>query len=120
MRALTVQGVLSPQELSELLPAVGVTVQSSVGYAFGTMNIVLFVGRKYTFRSGDYLGLLLMATFDATVQRIDVGYAGGGAGFLGAVWGAGSDLEDHLINAIVDRLTARSLTWSEVRMTTDG
>jgi len=115
MRSLLIQGEVDAAGLAGLLPSVGATVQTAVSYAFGNTRIALYVGRKFTFRSNDYLGILLLAASDGTSQRIDVSYAGGGAGFLGAVWGAGRDLEDNLIGVLADVLASRSLQYSEIR-----
>jgi hypothetical protein len=114
VRSLLVQGELPPEELAGLLPAVGADVQTSVGYAFGTVRVFLYVGRKFTFRSSDYLGLTLLAASDGKTQRIDVSYAGGGAGLMGIEWGAGRSLETSLVDAVVAALGEKSLQYSEV------
>ncbi|MCI4352615.1 MAG: hypothetical protein L3K14_04425 [Thermoplasmata archaeon] len=114
MRSLLVQGEVEAADLAELLPSVGAEVQSAAAYAFGTTRIVLYVGRKFYFRSSDYLGILLLAASDGASQRIDISYAGGGSGLMGVQWGAGTDLEASIFDAVVAVLTGKSLSYTEL------
>jgi hypothetical protein len=114
MRSLLVQGEIDATEIAAVLPTAGAKVQTAVGYAFGATRIALYIGRKYTFRSNDYLGIILLAASDGTTQRIDVSYAGGGSGMLGVVWGAGTDLENEVLNAISQVASRLGLRCTEV------
>jgi hypothetical protein len=114
MRSLLIQGEIEAAELGEVLPGAGAKVQTSLAYAFGATHVALFVGRKFTFRSNDYLGIVLMTASDGTTQRVDVSYAGGGSGILGAVWGAGRDIEDAVGDAIRSIAQRRGLQCSEI------
>ena len=113
MRSVFVHGTLSSTDLSSLLGAIGAEGQSSVEYAFGPVRIVLLVGRKFAFRSNDYLGVVVLAASNESSQRVDVGYAGSGSGILGAQWGAGESIETNLYDALVRLLQSRSLSYQE-------
>jgi hypothetical protein len=114
MRSLLVQGEIAGADLSGVLSSNDATVQGAAAYAFGSTRVVLYVGRKFYFRSNDYLGVVLLATTDGASQRIDVSYAGGGAGLMGVQWGAGSDLETSLFDALVALVTSKSLQYTEI------
>ncbi len=114
MRSLLIHGEIGPNELGDSLPAAGAKVQTAVAYAFGTTRVCLFVGRKFTFRSNDYLGIIVLAATDGTTQRIDVTYSGGGSGLIGMVWGAGQDIENEVGNAILSMAQQRGLQVEEV------
>jgi hypothetical protein len=114
MRSILVQGEIEAADLSGILPSIDATVQGTGAYAFGNTRVVLYVGRKFYFRSNDYLGVVLLAATDGATQRIDVSYAGGGAGLMGVQWGAGSDLETSLFDALVALLTSKSLHYTEI------
>jgi len=120
MRSLLVQGELGAVDLAGVLPAIGITVQNSVGYSIGNTRVVLYVGRKFYFRSNDYLGIVVLTATTENSQRIDLNYAGGGSGMMGVQWGAGRDLETTLFDAIVAALVARSLAYSEIPPTASG
>ncbi len=114
MRSLLIHGEIGPAELGEILPSAGAKVQTAVAYAFGTTRVCLFVGRKFTFRSNDYLGIILMAATDGATQRIDVTYSGGGSGLMGMVWGAGQDIENEVGNAILGMAQQKGLQVQEI------
>ena len=113
MRSILVQGEVSPAELDGVLGSVGVQRQAITTYSLGPTRVAIVLGCKYYFRSNDYLGVALVAVSDGTAQRIDVSYAGGGAGLLGFQLGAGNDLEAHLTEALSDLLRARSLRFGD-------
>lgn len=114
MRSMLVQGSLSGGELAESAREAGVEVQAAAAYELGTTRVEFLIGKRFYFRSNDYLGLVVVAATDGAVQRIDVGYAGGGSGLLGVQWGAGNDLESTVYAALLERLRARSLPASDV------
>jgi hypothetical protein len=114
MRSLLAHGELSASDLTGLLSSIGAEPQSAAAYAFGNTRILLCVGRKFYFRSNDYLGILFLAATDGTTQRIDISYAGGGSGLLGFQWGAGVDLEGTLFNAVAALLNSRSIQFEDV------
>jgi len=113
MRSVFVRGEVSPGDLSNLFASVGAEGQASTSYAFGEVRVVLLVGRKFAFRSNDYLGLVILAATNGQNQRIDVSYAGAGSGLLGVQLGAGESLETNLFNAVLQLLQARSLSYQE-------
>jgi len=117
MRSLLVQGELSGDDLQNAFRAGGADLQAATAYEFGTVKVLLLVGRKYFFRSNDQLGIVLLATTNGTTQRIDVSYAGGGSGLLGIQYGAGQSLENGLFEGIVSGVQSRSLPCQEVRPT---
>jgi len=113
MHSVLVRGEVPPSDLAGLFVAVGAEGQGAVGYAYGNVRIVLYVGRKFFFRSNDYLGLVILASTDGASQRIDISYAGGGSGLLGVQWGAGDSLETSLFDALLNVLRARSLAYGD-------
>ncbi|HTT72745.1 MAG TPA: hypothetical protein VMG99_01145 [Thermoplasmata archaeon] len=113
MRSVLVNGEVGGDDLGGLFSAVGADAQGAVAYAFGPVRVVVLVGRKFFFRSNDYLGLVIVATTDGREQRIDISYAGGGSGLLGVQWGAGSDLESQLYTEVVGLVQRRSLSCSD-------
>jgi|GEM_PF-4590666 len=115
MRAILVRGELGGADLSGLFATVGAEVQSATSYAFGSTRVVLIVGRKFFLRTNDRLGLVVVAASDGAVQRIDLSYAGGGSGLIGNfLYGAGDSLEAQLLDALVQLLSSRSLSYGEV------
>jgi hypothetical protein len=113
MRSLLVQGELS---VADLVAAFDSTVgerQSHAAYTLGNVRVLQLVGRKFFFRSNDYLGVVLLAATDGVSQRIDIAYAGGGSGLLGVEWGAGDKLEGSLFDALTQALQARSLPYQD-------
>ena len=114
MRSVLIEGELGDAELAAVLQGADVQEQSATAYAFGTTRVALLVGRKFFFRSNDYLGLVIVAATDGRVQRIDISYAGGGAGLLGVQWGAGTDLETQVYQSLMERLRARTLRCSDI------
>lgn len=114
MRSILVQGELSNDQLASTFQGVVGEVQTVITYAFGSVRVVLLVGRKFFFRSNDYLGLALLATTDGTTQRIDMSIAGGGSGVFGVQWGAGASFEEELYQAISSALAQSSLNAQEV------
>ena len=113
MRSILVEGELSNVELAAVLQGAGVEQQTAAAYAFGTTRVALLVGRKFFFRSNDYLGLVVAAATDGRVQRIDISYAGGGSGLLGVQWGAGTDHETKVYLSLMERLRTRSLRCTD-------
>lgn len=113
MRSVFVHGELSADDLGGLLGSAGASGQFSASYAFGDVRVVIYVGRKFMFRSNDYLGVLVVATSNGTSQRIDLSYAGGGSGMLGVQWGAGDSIELDLYDALLSLIQSRSLTYQE-------
>ena len=90
---MLVQGAVTPETVIALWGSAGAEVQAATRYAFGGTAVMIVVGRKFYFRSNDYLGVVCVTTTSGGTQRIDVSYAGGGSGMLGVQWGAGNDLE---------------------------
>jgi hypothetical protein len=113
MRSLLVQGELSPSDLTGAFDSIGAERQGTSAYTLGNVRVLQLVGRKFFFRSNDYLGLVLLAATDGVSQRIDIGYAGGGSGLLGIQWGAGDKLEGSLFDALTQALQARSLPYQD-------
>jgi hypothetical protein len=114
MRSLLVKGEVAGGDLAAALSTIGADVQSSAAYAFGNTRIFLAVGRKFFFRSNDYLGVVILGASDGATQRIDLSYAGGGSGLMGVQWGAGTDLENNLFDAMVAVLNEKSLSYSDI------
>lgn len=110
MQSVVVNGEVPPEDLQGLFEAAGVDPQSAVAYAFGTTRIAIFVGRKFFVRTNSHLGVVLVAATDGTTQRIDIGQAGAGSGFMGTEWGAGDDLEARLYNALAELVQQRGLS----------
>lgn len=100
MRTLLVTGELSGNELATAFQQVANEIQTSVAYSFGDIRIVLIVGRKFFFRSNDYMGATILAATNGTTQRIDLSSAGGGSGLLGIQWGAGNKFEQQLFDGV--------------------
>jgi hypothetical protein len=113
MRSVLVNGEIAPSDLGSLFGSVGAESQGAVAFAFGETRIALYVGRKFYFRSNDYLGLVILAATNGVTTRIDLSYAGGGSGLLGIQLGAGDDLEAKLYEALVGLLQSRSLGFSD-------
>lgn len=117
VRSVLVQGEVAPGDLQDLLANAGVEIQAASMYAFGATRVALFVGRKFFLRSNDRLGVVVLSAANGPVQRLDLSYAGGGSGLLGAQWGAGNDLEAQLYDGLVALLQERSMRFSDVAPT---
>jgi len=111
---MLVQGAVTPETVIALWGSAGAEVQAATRYAFGGTAVMIVVGRKFYFRSNDYLGVVCVTTTSAGTQRIDVSYAGGGSGMLGVQWGAGNDLESSLFDAIASLLRQRGIAFNEI------
>ncbi|HTT44659.1 MAG TPA: hypothetical protein VMH38_01405 [Thermoplasmata archaeon] len=114
LRSILVQGELSPTDLEAAFSGGGAEGQASTSYAFGSVKVLMIVGRKFYFRTNDQLGAVLLATSNGQTQRIDISYAGGGSGLLGIQMGAGNDLEGNLFDSVVNTVQSRSLSCQEV------
>ena len=111
MRSLALRGELSSEDLVGLLSSIGVGGQGVAEYTLGSVRVVILIGDKYMMRTNDRFGVVVVAAADGSRQRIDLGSAGGAQGLLGVKWGAGESIERELVDALVQLLESRSLTY---------
>jgi len=114
MRSVVIQGEISAGDLGGLITGAGADLQASAAYAFGSTRVAIFVGKKFFFRSNDYLGVLVVAASDGSTQRVDMSYAGGGSGLLGVQLGAGANIENSLFEGLAGLAQSRNLTFQDV------
>lgn len=113
MRSVMVRGEISDTEVTNLLVAAGAESQGAASYTMGTVRVRILVGKKFYFRTNDYIGAVVVTTTDGVTQRIDLSYAGAGSGFLGSQMGAGSDLENAMYDALIGAVRSRSLLYED-------
>jgi hypothetical protein len=114
MRSVLIRGEIPASDLGGLMGGAGADLQASTAYAFGSTRVAIFVGKKFFFRSNDYLGVLVVSASDGSTQRVDLSYAGGGSGLLGVQLGAGTSIENSLFESLTGLAQSRNLTFQDV------
>lgn len=109
MRTLLVRGELPLEQVHLALQRCGVDLTGSCAYAFGSVRIAMYVGRKYYYRVGDFVGLAVLVSTDGSTQRLDIAGAGGARGLLAIELGAGDALEGEVHGALAGALHALGL-----------
>jgi hypothetical protein len=116
MRSVLIQGEIPAAELGGLLGAAGVELQASAAYAFDNTRVSIFVGKKFFFRTNDYLGVLVVTASDGATQRVDLSYAGGGSGLMGIQLGAGTNIENSLYEGLANLARSRNLSIRDLAL----
>lgn len=120
MRSFVCSGDAPDNLLGQVFAGQVDEVQQQLHYLIGSTRVLLLIGRKFYFRSSDYLGVVVLAVANGAVERIDISYAGGGSGMLGLQWGAGDRLETDVANAIAEALRNAGVRFQEGTGTAQG
>jgi hypothetical protein len=113
LRTLTISGKIGIPKLREIFNAIVDEIEFEKEYKSAEKSINLLAGSKFMFRTGDYVGVVLLIETNENSQRIEVVSLGGGKGIFNLKYGAGKSIENSILRNIETVANKMSLRFEE-------
>lgn len=109
MKSIRINGVVSPEELQNLVASFSSEIESFRTYTLNGTVVTIIGAGKYYLRTNDRIGFYLLSASSGMDQRIDFSSVGGGGGFLNISLGSKKRYEEEATYALEDLLKKKDI-----------
>ena len=100
MKSLKLSGKIEHKRLREIFTENVDENECYREYIFLSNETMIATGSRYMFRTGDYVGFIMISHYDGQYQIIDFGRVGGGKGIMNLRLGAGNTWEKNMMDKL--------------------
>jgi hypothetical protein len=114
MKSLKLSGKIEHKRLREIFSQNIDENEYYREYIFSNNETMIVTGSRYMFRTGDYVGFIMISHYDGQYQIIDFGRVGGGRGIMNLRWGAGNTWEKNMMDKLKEEAQKLVLTFEDL------